>query len=157
MRSASGAGGGRSRRPWPAPWAGLVLLALVAMAGCTTPAPGQEFEIEVLGAESAAQIDSMPEPVLAVVAGRLQVTGFIGLGATGYELVPSGSTGGGVVELLVTPRMPEEMAGLTVLTRYAYRLTTPTLPPGAYTVRLRYADPGGGAPRLVLEGRIRVD
>jgi hypothetical protein len=133
----------------------LFLLPLMACATAAAPEPG--FRVEVIRTESVEQIDSIPVPTLTIADRRLQVLGSIGLGATGYELVPSGMVEHGVIELLITPRMPEEMAGLTVLTRYEYRLTTGTLAPGSYAVRLRYAREGDGDPVVAFEGRITVE
>jgi hypothetical protein len=134
------------------------LLCLLPLLACATAAaPESSFRAEVIRAESVEQIDSVPAPTLTIVERRLQVHGFIGLGATGYELVPSGMVEHEVIELLITPRMPEEMAGLTVLTRYEYRLMTGMLEPGSYAVRLRYARDGDGDPVVAFEGRITVE
>lgn len=136
--------------------AGLLCL-LPLMACATAAAPDFSVRVEVIRAESVEQIDSVPAPTLTIAGRRLQVHGFIGLGATGYELVPTGMVEHEVIELLITPRMPEEMAGLTVLTRYEYRLTTGMLDPGSYAVRLRHARDGGGDPAVAFEGRIVVE
>lgn len=133
----------------------LCLLPLVACATAAAPDPG--FRVEIVRAESVEQIDSVPAPTLTIAERRLQVHGFIGLGATGYDLVPSGMVEQEVIEVLITPRMPEEMAGLSVLTRYEYRLTTGTLEPGSYAVHLRYAREGDGDPVVAFEGRIIVE
>lgn len=136
--------------------AGLVCV-LPLLACATAAAPESGLRVEILRAESVEQVDSVPGPVLTIAERRLQVHGFIGLGATGYELIPSGMVEHEVIDLLLTPRMPEEMAGLTVLTRYAYRLTTGVLQPGSYAVRLRHAREGGGDPVVVFEGRVVVE
>lgn len=134
------------------------LLGLLPLMACATAAaPDSVFRVEIVRAESVDQIDSVPEPTLTVAERRLVVEGHIGLGATGYELIPSGMVEHEVIDLLLTPRMPEEMAGLTVLTRYAYRLTTGVLQPGSYAVRLRHAREGGGDPVVVFEGRVVVE
>lgn len=136
--------------------AGLLCL-LPLMACATAAAPDSSFRLEVIRAESVEQIDSVPAPTLTIAERRLQVRGFIGLGATGYELIPTGRVEHEVIELLITPQMPEEMAGLTVLTRYEYRLTTGLLEPGSYAVRLRHARDGDADPVLAFEGRIIVE
>lgn len=132
-------------------------LTLLCAAACGAPAADATFIVELIHAESVAQVDSVPAPRVAVREGHVHVEAHVGLGATGYALVPTGTVRDGVVDVLVTPRMPEGMAGLTVLTRYAYRLTTPVLAPGEYLIRVRHADPAGGASRLALEQRVRVD
>lgn len=133
----------------------LCLLPLLACATAAAPDPG--IRVEFVRAESVEQIDSVPAPAISIIDRRLEVHGYIGLGATGYELVPSGTVEHEVIELLITPRMPEEMAGLTVLTRYEYRLMTGALEPGSYAVRLRYARVGDGDPVVAFEGRITVE
>lgn len=133
----------------------LCLLPLMACATAAAPDPG--IRVEIVRAESVEQIDSVPAPTFSIRERRLELLGSIGLGATGYELIPSGVVEHGVIELLITPRMPEEMAGLTVLTRYEYRLTTGVLEPGSYAVRLRHARNGGGDPVVAFEGRITVE
>lgn len=138
-------------------WTAGVLCLLPLMACATEEAPEPGFRVEIIRAESVEQIDSVPAPTLTIAEHRLRVHGFIGLGATGYELVPSGMVEHEVIELLITPRMPEAMAGLTVLTRYEYRLTTGMLAPGSYAVRLRYAQDGEGDPVVAFEGRITVE
>lgn len=133
----------------------LCLLALMACA--TAAAPDASFRVEILRAEAAEQIDTVPAATVTVSERRLQVHAFIGLGATGYELVPSGTVEHEVIDLLITARMPGDMAGLTVLTRYEYRLTTGLLARGSYAVRLRHARDGNGQPTLAFEGRITVE
>lgn len=139
------------------PCTGALLCLLPLVACATAGAPEPVVRVEIIRAESVEQVDSVPAPALGILEGRLQVHGVIGLGATGYELVPSGSIEHEVIELLLTPRMPEGMAGLTVLTRYEYRLTTRVLEPGRYAVRLRHARESEGDPVVVFEGRITVD
>ncbi len=138
-------------------WTAGVLCLLPLMACATAAAPGPGFRVEIVRAESVEQIDSVPVPMLTVSERRLELHGHIGLGSTGYELIPSGMVEHELIELLITPRMPEEMAGLTVLTRYEYRLTTGALEPGSYAVRLRHARDGDGEPVVVFEGRITVE
>lgn len=137
--------------------AAALLLLLPLLACATSAGPGSPPRMDVLRADAVEQIDSLPAPTLRVEDRRLLVHGYIGLGATGYELVPSAAVEQGVIDLTITPRMPEGMAGLTVLTRYEYRLTTGALASGSYVVRVHHAREGGGNPTLAFEGSITVD
>jgi hypothetical protein len=139
----------------PKPFASPMLLAL--MLGCPAPPATPQFELELLGTASVAGFDSLPEPeVTEVVGRRVTIHASFGLGATGYELVPSGTIGDGVVDMLVVARMPAEAMGLQVLTVYAYRLATPRLEPGTWTVRLHQVLDGEGDPEFLLEQQVVV-
>jgi hypothetical protein len=98
-----------------------------------------------------AQLDSLPTPIVEVRDGRVVIHAHFGLGATGYELTPHGTIEDGVIDLLVAAELPTEMAGLQVLTAYEYRLATPVLEPGSWTLRLHHAVADEGDPEFILE------
>lgn len=135
-----------------------LLVAVVALCACAASAGGPpEFTLEMLGTASVATLDSLPEPVVTEVVGRrVAIQAHFGLGATGYELVPSGTIGDGVVDILVVAKMPADVMGAQVLTTYAYKLTTPPLEPGSWTVRLHQVMEGEGDPEFLLEQQVLV-
>jgi len=133
-------------------------LLILPVLGCAAPADAEPlFTLELLSTDPAEQVDSLPPPRVEVSEGRLQVTAVFGLGAAGYVLTPVGTVTEGMIDLVVTARMPEETMGLTVLTTYTYRVTSDRLPAGGYRVRLRHAMDGMGAPETVVEETISIE
>ncbi len=130
----------------------MSLSLLAVLSACADrPAAPPLFTLDLLGTTAVAQLDSLPAPVVEVRDGRVVVQAQFGLGATGYELTPHGTIEDGVIDLLVAAEMSAEMAGLQVLTAYAYRLATPALEPGTWTLRLHHAVADEGDPEFILE------
>lgn len=139
------------------PQAALALLIAGSVLACATPRlPEPEVSLTLIGTEAAEEIETIVEPHVGSAAGRIDVHGYIGLGQTGYDLVPTATAEQGVLDILITPRLPEEMMGLMVLTRYEYQLRVSNLAAGEYTVRIRYAVREGEEAAVAFEGRVRV-
>jgi len=130
-------------------WAATGCLILTGCGGPAAPDP--DFGLELLRSEATDQVDSLPTPRVEVGTGRVIIEAVFGLGGSGYTLAPTGTVEEGVVDMLVTARLPSETMGLTVLTRYAYRLTSPPLAPGTYRIRLSQGIEAEGAPEVVLD------
>lgn len=134
------------------PKVAVSLSLLAAFTACANPAGAPPpLSLNLLGTSAVAQLDSLPPPVVEIEDGRVVIRAHFGLGATGYELTPHGSIEDGVIDLLVAAEMPAEMAGLQVLTAYEYRLATPALEPGTWTLRLHHAVADEGDPEFILE------
>lgn len=132
-------------------------LIAAAMVGCG-PAANEEmpFDVEVFETAPATQVDTLAPPAMQVLDRRVAVDAVMGLGGAGYQLSATGSVADGVIEILVTARLPEDVMGATVLTTYGYRVTSGRLSSGRYRVVLRHAMEGGGTPELVGEQEVEV-
>lgn len=132
-------------------------LVAAVLAACGPAAEGEmTFTVEVFETVPATQVDTLAPPTMQVLDGRVAVDAVMGLGGAGYQLTATGSVADGVVDILVTARMPEEVIGASVLTTYGYRVTSERLPSGRYRVVLRHGLEGGGTPEVVGEQEVEV-
>lgn len=134
----------------------VVLLSWMVL-GCA-PDAGEDptFALEVVRTAAVAQVDSLPAPVVGLEDARVVLRGAFGLGSSGYLLTASGSVEDNVVDITVHARMPDGMAGATVLTAYEYRVTSSPLPAGTYLVRVRQAMDDEGPAEVVFEGELTI-
>lgn len=133
-----------------------LLLAGALLACATTPPPAIEASLTLVGTESVEEIETIVPPHVGGAEGRIDVHGYIGLGQTGYDLVPAVTATDAVLEIVISPRLPEEMMGLMVLTRYEYQLRVSNVPAGEYAVRIRYAVREGEDAVVAYDGRVSV-
>ncbi|HEX9897678.1 MAG TPA: hypothetical protein VGC81_00545 [Candidatus Methylomirabilis sp.] len=135
----------------------MSLSLLATLSACADQAGAPPLlSLDRLGMTAVTQLDSLPTPVVEVRDGRVVIQAHFGLGATGYALTPHGTIEDGVIDLVVAAEMPAEMAGLQVLTAYAYRLATPVLEPGTWSLRLHHAVADEGDPEFILEQAVVV-
>lgn len=134
-----------------------VLLLAGSLLACATPRPAEpEVNLTLVGATSVESIETITPPHVGGIPGGIDAHGYVGLGQTGYDLVPAVTVEHEVVEILITPRLPEDVMGLMVLTQYEYQLRVTNLAAGEYAVRIRYAVREGEEPAVAYEGRVRV-